>query len=379
MASVHVATFADDDFDMVEEAELAAITRSYRLVRRSKPLVLAGLQALLTRKPVSLTAFHDRALASYVEDLLASRQISTIYVFSGQMGQYVPKNFRGRLVVDFVDVDSAKFDAYAAIHTGLIGWIEAREAKLLRREEARLAARANSSLFVTEAEAELFRSRLTRSERAKAEVRVIGNGVDSHIFDPALVAPEPQMLDCPGPRLIFTGQMDYLPNVDAALRAADRILPLIRNEFPEATFHVVGRNPAQELEDRDGREGCHVWGRVNDVRTWLKSADMAVIPLEIARGVQNKVLEAMSMALPVVLTGAAAAGTGAVDNEHFSVGESDEELAAAAIALLRDHRRALAMGQSARRFVSETASWQVALAPLTEVVGLHGRPVRDAA
>lgn len=377
-ASVHVATFADDDYDMVEEAELAAIARSYKLVRRAKPIALAGLQALVTRKPVSLTAFHDRAIAAYVDDLLARRSISTIYVYSGQMGQYVPKRFRGRVVVDFVDVDSAKFEAYANLHGGVIGRIEAREARLLRREEARLALRADTSLLVTAQEAELFRLRLSSGDRARADVRVLGNGVDSQSLDPGVVAPELRILDCPGPRLIFTGQMDYLPNVDAALRVMDRILPLIRQELPEATFHVVGRNPASELLDRDGQEGIHVWGRVNDMRPWLKSADLALIPLEIARGVQNKVLEAMSMALPVVLSEAAAMGIGARDGEHYDIGESDQDFAAAAIALLREPGRARDMGAAARRFVIENFSWQAALEPLTEIVALQGRAVRDA-
>ena len=134
LAPVHVATFADDDGDGAAEAELAAIAASYRVVPRGKPLALAALQALALRQPVSLSAFHDRALADYVEGILAARPISTIYVFSGQMGQYVPDSFGGRLIVDLVDVDSAKFEAYAKKRGGLTGWIEMREARMLAAE-----------------------------------------------------------------------------------------------------------------------------------------------------------------------------------------------------------------------------------------------------
>ncbi len=379
LAPVHVATFADDDFDMAEEVELAALARSYRLLRRAKPLFIAGLQALATRTPVCLTAFHDPVLAAYVDELLASHPISTIYVYSGQMGQYVPDSFEGKLVVDFVDVDSAKFEAYAARRSGLLGWIQAREGRMLRDEEARLSARADASLLITEAEARLFRSRLSPEELARADIRVMGNGIDPVVFDPATVAPEPRMLDCPGPRLIFTGQMDYAPNVDAVWRVIRRILPLVREQLHKATFHIVGRNPSQALLDCHGKDGCHVWGRVNDIRPWLKAGDLALVPLDIARGVQNKVLEAMAMSLPVVLTSGAATGIEAKDGEHFAIADSDEGLAAAAVALLRDHRQGRAMGNAARQHVSRTVSWQAALEPLAGLVGLRASPLHDAA
>ncbi len=367
LAPVHVATFVDDEGDLAAEAELAAISRSYRLVRRTKPLALAGLEALARRLPVSLTAFHHRLLSDYVAALLATRPISTIYVFSGQMGQYVPHDFAGRVIVDFVDVDSAKFDAYAAAK-GLRGWIDAREGRLLRAEEARLAARADARLLISSAEAELFMDRLPEDLRNEVTVRVLGNGIDSGYFDPATVEAEPRMLACPGPRLIFTGQMDYAPNVAAALRVIDAILPAVRQRLPEASFHVVGRNPDRELLGRDGRNGCHVWGRVADMRPWLKAADLAIVPLEIARGVQNKVLEAMAMALPVVLTEGAATGIDAERGTHFLVADNDEALAAAALASLADNGGAAAMGDAARRWIVDKANWQAALASLPALI-----------
>ncbi|MCW1428154.1 TIGR03087 family PEP-CTERM/XrtA system glycosyltransferase [Novosphingobium sp. JCM 18896] len=376
LAPVHVATFADDEADFAEEASLASMAASYCLRRRTKPLPLAALQALATGRPVSLTAFHDRALADYVAEVLATRPIVAIYVFSGQMGQYVPVDFTGRLIVDLVDVDSAKFEAYAAKRSGPMALVEAREARRLAAEEARLAARADVTLLISSAETELFRSRLPVA--SPAEVRVLGNGIDSVGFDPALVSPEPKMTACAGPRLIFTGQMDYAPNIDAALRVIDRVLPRIRAVRPDTSFHVVGRNPTSELLARHGRDGCHVWGRVEDIRPWLAAADCALIPLEIGRGVQNKVLEAMSMALPVVLSNEAATGIAAQNGEHFAVVDNDAALAEAVLAMLDDPARARAMGAAARRFVVENASWEAALAPLAEFVGGPGR-VRHAA
>jgi len=371
LAPVHVACLADDAADLAEEPALAALAASHCLARRRKPLAVAGVQALLQGRPVSLMAFHHGSLASYVRRVLATRPIAAVYVFSGQMGQYLPAQFGGRVVMDFVDADSAKFEAYAQGGSGPRRWIDAREARLLRAEEGRLAARAAVSLLVTSAEQALFAERLHPALRDRVRLAVLANGIDAQLFNPAQVPAEPQLEAGAGPRLIFTGQMDYAPNVAAAVRAIDRIMPRIRAVFPEATFDVVGRNPAAELCARDGVNGARIRGRVDDVRPWLRGADLALVPLEIARGVQNKVLEAMAMALPVVLSRGAATGIDAHDGVHFCIGDDDASLANAALALLQDTRQAAAMGQAARQRVVETASWEAALSGLPGLLGFE--------
>lgn len=376
---VHVACFADDEFDMAEEYELSSLAASYCLAIRNKPLPIAGLEAMAKGQPVSVAAFHDRRIGDYVAEVLRTRRISAIYVFSGQMGQYVPADFRGRVIMDFVDVDSAKFDAYSTQSGWPMRWVHAREGQMMRAEEARLAMRADASLLISREEADLFRSRLTPAELSRTNLRVLGNGIDSVGFDATIVAPEPRLLDCLGPRLIFTGQMDYAPNIRAALRVMDAILPKVRAFFPDASFHVVGRNPPAELLARDGEPGCHVWGRVDDIRHWLKAADLALVPLDIARGVQNKVLEAMAMSLPVVLTSGAATGIGAKHGHEFRIADGDQALADAVINLLANRSQAAAMGQAARRFVVENASWQAALADLPALIAGESGTVRDAA
>jgi sugar transferase (PEP-CTERM/EpsH1 system associated) len=373
LAPVHVATFADDAADMAGESELAALCASHCLIQRTKPLWRAGIEAVASGKPVSLTAFHAPQLAAYVRQLLVSGRISTIYAFSGQMGQYIPEDFTGRVLFDFVDVDSAKFEAYAETGHGPRRWIDAREGRLLAVEEARLAARSQVSLLVSNEEAALFRARLDPALRPTCDVRALRNGIDSALFDPATCTPAATMLQCAGPRLIFAGQMDYAPNVAAALRAAQQILPAIQARIPVATLHIVGRNPPAELRALHGIGGVHVWGAVDDIRASLAAADLALVPLTIARGVQNKVLEAMSMALPVVLTPAAATGIGGSDGATYAA------LADRAIALLSDQGFAAQLGQNARRFVVDGLSWDATLAPLAAMLGLGVTAVRDAA
>ena len=379
LAPVHVATFADDAADMVRDRELAAVSASHCLILRRKSLVRAGVEALAQGQPISLTAFHDPALAAYVRKVLAERPISTIYAFSGQMGQYIPAGFKGRVIYDFVDVDSAKFEVYAEAGHGPRRWIDAREGRLMRVEEARLARRADVSLLVSNEEAALFRARLLPQDRLECDVRALRNGIDSALFDRVSCDPCPAMCESSGPRLIFTGQMDYAPNVAAAQRVIERLLPPIRQQFPDATFHIVGRNPLGSLRAQHGRNGAYVWGAVDDMRGYLAAADLALVPLELARGVQNKVLEAMAMRLPVVLTPAAAAGIGGSDQQHYAVGHDDAELVAQVCALLGDAQRCREIGLAARRFVVDTLSWPVTLAPLAAMLGLPDAAARDAA
>lgn len=378
IAPVHVATFAEDDADMTEEVELAGVAKTYRLVHRAKPLVLAGLQSLASGKPISLHAFFDHSLAQYVRDTLQSRPIGTIFVFSGQMGQYIPDDFTGRVIADFVDVDSLKFENFARRPRNWGRRLFTREGRLLRNEEARIAMRAEASLLISAEEAALFSNRLTPDEREHADVRVLRNGIDSIFFDPAGHLAEERIDDLPTPRLIFTGQMDYPPNVDAVVRAANDIMPLIRVKFPAASFHVVGRSPPERVEALDGLNGTRVWGGVPDIRPWLKAADIALVPLTIGRGVQNKVLEAMAMCLPTVLSNQAATGIPAVDGTHFVVANTDAELADAVCRLASDKARASELGQQARRFIVDNFSWKSALAPLPDLLGARDPVESDA-
>jgi polysaccharide biosynthesis protein PslH len=376
LAQVHVAAFAEDDADLAAAAELERIAASRCLVRRDKSLVRSGLEALATREPVSITAFRDATLSSYVRELCNTRPIQVAYVYSGQMGQYLPDGFAGRVIADLCDVDSAKFEAYAASGDAPKRWLYAREGRLLRSWESSFAARADTTLLISREEAALFSARLPSG--TAANVRVLPNGIDTALFDPRDVAPATELACRAAPRLIFTGQMDYPPNVAAAERAALRIMPLIRDVFPEASCHIVGRNPTSAVRALDGRNGCRVHGAVHDIRSWLAGADLALVPLEIARGVQNKVLEAMAMALPVVLTPQAATGIAAHDGEHWVIAGTDAQLADATVAMLRNSTRAAAMGAAARRFVVTEQSWARALAPLAEYCGLTER-TRDAA
>jgi sugar transferase (PEP-CTERM/EpsH1 system associated) len=367
LGRVHLACFADDEADAANLAGLReaigpALGEAHVEVRR-RSKVAAGARALVEGRPVSLALFDSQALRAFVARQLASGRIGTIFAFSSQMAQFVPAG--ARLVMDFIDVDSAKFEAYGA-EGGAMAPVYRREGAKLAAFERATAARADVSLFVSEAEAALFRR---RSGLASADVRALQNGVDLEYYDPEAAFPR---LDEPGPLLVFTGQMDYAPNIDAVRWFAGEVMPMLA----KARFAIVGRKPTEEVRRLAG-PGTIVTGAVPDVRSWLAAAEIVVAPLRIARGIQNKVLEAMAMARPVVASPAAFEGIEAEPGRHLFVAETGEAQAAAISGLLDDPQRAQGLGQAARRRMEQAYRWEARLAPLAGIVGLP--PQRAAA
>ena len=368
---LHLGCFAESGDELQHLPVIDKLVASRCVPLRRKPLPLAGLQAIAESRSVSETAFDSGTLRHWGQETVRRERIDAIYVFSGQMGQFVPDDFRGRLLADLVDVDSAKFEAYAAEKPGPRGWIDRREGRLLRAMEATMVARADHTFLVSEAEAELLRSRCDGGP-----ISALRNGIDTDEFDPDAVSAE-DVFTGEGPHCVFTGQMDYRPNVDAVVRFARHALPAIQREFPSARFHVVGRNPAPQVLALSDQGGCEVHGSVPDMRPYLAAADVVVAPLSLARGVQNKVLEAMAMARPVVLTPEAATGIGASDGLHFRVSSSHDAFAQDVIECVRNPADSARMGSAARQFVKDTLGWEAVLAGLPALVRGYPRTHQD--
>ena len=367
LAPVHVAAQCDSQLDAdIARAKLAPLAASLHLEVRTRTRPAALLQSLVRRQPASVTAFGHAGLARHVGGLINHGNITHIVGFSGQMGQYIPprERFSGPVVMDFVDVDSAKFAAYAdAAGNPLLRGVYARESRLLAAYEASLARRADASLFVSPAEAALFRGR-----SGYGRVHALENGIDTARFDPrGDFKPLPAS---PGPLLVFTGQMDYRPNIDAVIWFARQVLPLVRQQHPDARFAIVGRAPTRDVAALAALPGVAVTGEVPDVRPWLAAAAVVVAPLLLARGVQNKLLEAMAMARPVAASAAAAEGIDADPALHLRVADGAAAMAAAVAALLADPAAAAAMGAAARRHMVDRYGWEARLAPLAQHLGL---------
>ena len=379
-ATVHLVAFVDTPDDAVIDAADRALLGECVLVPREKTRGRAAIEALTSGKPISLTAFEDRQVADALALVLARRPIDAIYVFSGQMAQYLPAG-GPRAIMDFVDLDSAKFAAYADAESGPTAWMMRREARLLGAYESQVAARVAACVFVSAPEASLLPGAVA-----------VENGIDTDFYDPQIlprqgeVAPKategadghtfsaapPSSLSVRlrlplppggGGSIVFTGQMDYRPNVDAVTWFAREVLPLL----PDVQFAIVGRAPTAAVCALAG-DRVIVTGEVADVRGWLAAADVVVAPLQIARGVQNKVLEAMAMARPVVASHAAAEG---IDHAGtIRVAGDAADYAGTIRALLADPSGAAALGRAARARVIARYGWEARLAPLDALLGL---------
>jgi polysaccharide biosynthesis protein PslH len=361
-AKVHLVCFADDEADAAHAAGLKAALNdrlaSIHVEPRRVSRAAAAARALVTGKPLSLTLFDSASLRRVVHERLAEPRVDGLFVYSGQMAQFVPETLRQRFVMDFVDMDSEKFAAYAAAGGPMVA-VHAREARRLFAFERAIAGRADASLFVSEAEAALFRRR-----SGAARVAALANGIDSDRFDPnADFAPLPREQRGEGPLLLFTGQMDYRPNVEAVSWFAAEVLP----QLPGARFVIAGRNPTAAVQALAG-ERVIVTGAVDDMRSWLAAADVVVAPLRIARGIQNKVLEAMAMANPVVASPAAFEGIEAEPGRHLLVADGAENMAAAIRRLLAHLDEAKRLGGAARALVRATYRWDARLQPLDDLL-----------
>ncbi len=360
---VHLGAFADHADDQTHVHALRETVSSVHVERRPAraPAMARGL---LTGQPLSVAAFASPGMRRFVERTLATAAIDTIVAFSGQMARFVPEALDGRrFLMDFVDMDSAKFAAYAAQRRGPAAWLDAREARRLAAFERDVAARADASIFVSAAEATLF----ARAAPC-ARVAVVENGIDLARYDPAF-PPAPDA--GPGPLIVFTGQMDYRPNIEAVTIFAEQAMPLIRAARPEARFAIVGRDPAPAVRrlagtgaDGGANGGVTVTGTVPDVRGWLAAADVVVAPLRLARGIQNKLLEAMAMARAIVASPAAFEGIDAVPGRDLLVADGARAEADAVLALLADPPRAAALGAAARARVEARYGWAARLAAL---------------
>ena len=363
LGRVHLLTFADDAADAALIDGLAPWTATRTVVIRRRGRAQAALIALLQNRPVSLALFDSHAMRRAAAALCDRVPFDVVYAFSGQMAQFVPEDGDAQFLMDFVDVDSAKFEGYAATAGPAWRWINAREGRLLDRFEGRIAARADLSLFVSGAEAALFGDRHAGSA---LRVAALGNGIDLDYFraDAAFAALPAE----DAPTMLFTGQMDYAPNVEAVDAFARTVLPAVRSRFPDARFAIVGRAPVDAVRALAQLPGVVVTGAVDDVRPWLAAADVVVAPLKLARGIQNKVLEAMAMGKAVVASPAAHEGIDAEPGRHLIVADADRQ-AQAVCALLADPVRRATIGRAARAHMEAQYDWARVLAPLADMIG----------
>jgi sugar transferase (PEP-CTERM/EpsH1 system associated) len=362
---IHLCALADKAADLVHQKALQAYCASVRIEPLNPRLQKAkSLAAVLQGRPLSAGYYYRKSLQRVVDEILNTQDVKAVFCYCSPMAEYLFRSDvdvfgslpRPRLIMDLVDIDSDKWRQYARRTRSPMKWVYFLESRLLKTYEEQVVRRFDSTVLVSEMEAAMLRQRTGHPEK----IFGVSNGVDLDYFSRTTVPPAAS-----DRRMVFCGAMDYLPNIDAVCWFAREVLPLVRGLAGEVEFDIVGAEPAEEVRALAGLPGVRVTGRVEDVRPYVREAALSVAPIRIARGLQNKVLEAMAMGKPVLCTPEAFEGINAVPDRDILIASAEPKaFAEAAAALLEDANRRKEIGESARRVVEEGYCWESCLAGL---------------
>lgn len=359
----HLAAFVDDPDDFRHQPFLESLCASVFL----RPLSPSSARArsafgLFAGEPLSFSYYRDAAMTRAVAQLRA-RPLAAEIVFSSAMAPYVATPAGRPRLIDLCDADSEKWRQYAQDARGPMRWVYAREARTLAAEETRMIGWADAAFAASAAEAGVLNARC-----GARNALWFGNGVDADFFNPGAETPRPP----DAADVVFVGAMDYRANVDAVVWFVSVVWPIVRKGAPDATFSIVGARPAPQVQALSGTPGVFVTGRVPDVRPYLRHARAVVAPLRVARGVQNKVLEAMAAGRPVVATSAAAEGVDVEADQHFLRADDSSSFADAVLKLLGDAALGASVGARARARMIERHTWPAQMARFDEALAALG-------
>ncbi len=357
-ADVHLACLADEPVPASALSGLRRYCARVAAVPVGGPLRwLRGLAALAAGRTVTEGVFSCPALAATLRGWARECRFDVCLASASSMVSYLrlPELRDVPAVVDLVDVDSQKWLDYAAGAHGPRAWLYRTEGGRLRRLESHLPSWCRGVVLTTPVEVSLY-----EAFAGPGRAQVVCNGVDLDYFRPGPAVAEPVC--------VFVGALDYRPNVEGVCWFARQVWPDLRSRCPAARLLLVGRRPIPAVRELAAVGGVEVVGDVADVRPHLGRAAVAVVPLRLARGVQNKLLEALAMGKAVVSSPLCVAGLAAEDGTHLLTATTPAEWAGAVLRLFGDPGLRCRLGAAGRRYVESHHRWEVCLAPLGELL-----------
>lgn len=319
--------------------------------------------ALFTGTPLTLAHFYSSGLNNVVQQKLQTDIFDLIFVYCSSMAQYVEKLTTIPRVIDFVDVDSEKWAQYAMYARFPMNLVYRLESHRLRVYEKVIAESFQHCFLVSEKEVDDFRRLVCPIDT----LTPILNGVDLERFHPSAEPYDPNVI-------VFTGAMDYFANVEAVLYFAREILPLIKDKIPKVKFYVVGSNPAAELLSlARNNPNIVVTGYVDQVQPYMAKAAVFVAPMRIARGVQNKILEAMAMGVPVVTTSLGFEGVTADPNNDILIVDEPSIFADSVVSVMENVMLRKILSKTGRIVIQNNYDWNINLEKLDDtLISLSG-------
>lgn len=369
---VHLLTLADSETpDLAPLQEICERVEVFP-IRRGRACLRAAL-GVFTPGPLTLSFFDSAELRRRVEELARTERFDLVVVYSSAMAPYAEPFLvhDTPAVLDMVDVDSAKWAQYSRFAPLPMRPVYALESRRLQSYEASLTERFERIVLATGNE-----TRLLKAFAPEAKAATVPNGVDLDFFRPL------ELPKAPHPTIVFTGQMDYFANVDGVSHFSRNVLPRLRERIPDVELLIVGRSPATAVRALGELPGVYVTGAVGDVRPFLDRAWVFVAPLRIAQGVQNKVLEAMAMNLPVVCTDKVLAGLSEGGFRHgrdLLAAASDQGLEDCLASLLGDAEARAHLAEHARRKLSVSYRWATNMDRFEEILTDAARKPASAA
>ena len=315
--------------------------------------LIGMISAFLRGQPLSLGYFRNSVLQRLLDAELTENRVDAVIVFSSSMAQYVENCRKIPKIMNFCDVDSLKWQSLAQKSSWPMRWIYRRESRTLLAYERKIAASFEASCVVSKNEAELFRQYIPG---IKADI--LENGVDADYVSALARKTE-------GINIVFVGVMDYPPNAEAVVFFAKHVWTKIRETHPNARFTIVGARPAKCVLGLAPIPGIDVTGYVPDVRPYLAAATVSIAPLATARGVQNKILEAMAAGVPVLTTPDVAKGLpDGAETLVFTAMRSAEVFAAALLDLIANEAIREERAARAVEFIRRNCGWDMKLRAL---------------
>jgi len=311
---------------------------------------------LPTPIPSSMGFFHSPALSEQVQRLLALKKWDLIFVHCSSVAQYVEHVGNIPKILDFGDMDSQKWLEYANYKSFPLSLGYRLEGVKMLAAEKRLARSFDLCTATTRAEWETLNSYGTR-----ADTDWFPNGVDADFFCPSEDAYDPETIS-------FIGRMDYYPNQECMTRFCEQTWPLLRGLRPNMKLLIVGADPSPAMRRLGDLPGVTVTGSVPDVRPFVRGSALMVAPLNIARGTQNKILEAMAMGVPVVTSTIAAGGVDAESVNHFLVADTPQTCAEAIMTIVDNPQERKRLAQAGRARMLSHHAWPRSMERLDKII-----------
>jgi sugar transferase (PEP-CTERM/EpsH1 system associated) len=337
------------DYETQFISALSDICLKVTVVKRNRLTAISNaLRAVPGNTPVRLAYFHSPELRATVARRLAQGKLDVVHVEHAKAAQAVPK-IPFASVCDAVDSNSLLLARRRDTAKGLSRvYLQAEHARM-QRLEATTYTRFDRVVVTSSIDA----AYLVKLTHGRVSAEVVTNGVDLEYFAPA----SRQFAEDAPAKIVFVGKLDYAPNVEAALFMSKVVFPIVTAAIPDAQLWIVGANPPREVRSLARRPGVHITGYVSDIRPHLRDAVVSVAPLLAKAGVQNKLLEAMAMGVPVVATSLAVQALGVRSGDHLLTGDTPESFAIAVQRIVRDKALRGSLIAAGRRYVERNHDW----------------------